>query len=186
YPVIGADSIYANVEGNGRIAINHEPYTDVSSGDWFADYVAALSYEGVIGGMTATTYEPNGTLTNGQALALLMRAHGEEVAQGTGADWAAGYIEKAVELGLTEEPLVQDEAISRGEFCDIAAKLYGLTGAPEQNKFTDTDDAEVLALVAAGVIDGFAEADGTYTFRADDSLLRSQIAKIIYCLNLAA
>ena len=44
--------------------------------------------------------------------------------------------------------------------------------------FPDCDDAAVLALTAAGVIEGFEDG----TFRPDSTLTRAEIAKIVYLL----
>ncbi|MGN1001342.1 MAG: 5'-nucleotidase C-terminal domain-containing protein [Oscillospiraceae bacterium] len=170
---------YAEPQGRIEVLI-HEPFADVSCNDWFYDYVVDLYEAGVIKGMTETTFVPEGELTWGQALKLLLVSTGVmEDAATTGDDWFAPYVEKAQELGLVES-VDGAEIISRLDFCTVAAKLYELE--PVAADFTDCDDGYVGALEEAGIIDGFAEADGSYTFRGEESLQRDHIAKIICML----
>lgn len=151
------------------------PFTDVKSADWFSGYVMRLYNKGVVSGMTATTYEPNGTLTWGQALKLLLVGTGKmEVAPAVDADWAKPYGEKAAELGIVPETYDLNGQISRLEFCTAAAKLLEL-GGETAAEFPDCTDGYVGALVAKGVISGFEDG----TFRPDETLNRAQIARII-------
>lgn len=174
---------YESSTGAGRITTIREPFTDVTESDWFYDYVAELYLGGVINGMTETTFVPSGELTWGQALKLLLVSSGVMEDQGvTGDNWFAPYVEKAQELGLIET-VDGAEAISRLDFCTVAAKLYELEPVADYDAFTDCSDGYVGALVEAGVIDGFAETDGSYTFRGEETLQRDQISKII-CLLL--
>ena len=46
-------------------------FTDVAEDAWYHDYVYDLVYRGVVNGMTATTYEPEGKLTRAQFVKLL-------------------------------------------------------------------------------------------------------------------
>ena len=46
-------------------------FTDVPKDAWYHDYVYDLVYRGVVNGMTATTYEPEGKLTRAQFVKLL-------------------------------------------------------------------------------------------------------------------
>ena len=151
------------------------PFTDVKSADWFAGYVMRLYNKGVVAGMTATTYEPNGTLTWGQALKLLLVGTGKmEAAPAVDADWAKPYGEKAAELGIVPETYDLNGQITRLEFCTAAAKLLEL-GGETAAEFPDCTDGYVGALVAKGVISGFEDG----TFRPDETLNRAQIARII-------
>ena len=55
--------------------IGHNPFTDISDADWFYADVLAAYERGLINGMTATTYAPNGTLTAGQCVKLAACMH---------------------------------------------------------------------------------------------------------------
>ena len=173
--VIGAQ--YAAPQG--RILLN--PFKDVKVSSWFGQYVIDLYNDGIINGTSATTYAPNDTLTWAAALKLLLVSHGDlKAADATGADWSKNAIAKAAELGLVAADLDGAKAISRLEFCQVAAKLNKLAESKTESKFTDCTDGYVMALVDAKVINGMTET----TFEPDASLTRAQIAKIIYQLNL--
>ena len=163
----------------GRILLN--PFKDVKVSSWFGQYVIDLYNDGIINGTSATTYAPNDTLTWAAALKLLLVSNGNlKAADATGADWSKNAIAKAAELGLVAADLDGAKAISRLEFCQVAAKLNKLAESKTESKFTDCADGYVMALVDAKVIDGMTAT----TFEPDASLTRAQIAKIIYQLNL--
>ena len=173
--VIGAQ--YA--EPQGRILMN--PFADVKASSWFGKYVIDLYNDGIINGTSATTYAPNDTLTWAAALKLLLVSNGNlKAADATGADWSKNAIAKAAELGLVAADLDGAKAISRLEFCQVAAKLNKLAESKTESKFTDCTDGYVMALVDAKVISGMTET----TFEPAASLTRAQIAKILYQLNL--
>lgn len=173
--VIGAQ--YAAPQG--RILMN--PFKDVKVSSWFGKYVIDLYNDGIINGTSATTYAPNDTLTWAAALKLLLVSHGDlKAADATGADWSKNAIAKAAELGLVAADLDGTKAISRLEFCQVAAKLNKLAESKTESKFTDCTDGYVMALVDAKVISGMTET----TFEPAVSLTRAQIAKILYQLTL--
>lgn len=163
----------------GRIMMN--PFKDVKVSSWFGKYVIDLYNDGIINGTSATTYAPNDTLTWAAALKLLLVSNGDlKAADATGADWSKNAIAKAAELGLVAADLDGAKAISRLEFCQVAAKLNKLAESKTESKFTDCADGYVMALVDAKVISGMTET----TFEPAASLTRAQIAKILYQLNL--
>ena len=163
----------------GRILMN--PFADVKASSWFGKYVIDLYNDGIINGTSATTYAPNDTLTWAAALKLLLVSNGDlKAADATGADWSKNAIAKAAELGLVAADLDGAKAISRLEFCQVAAKLNKLAESKTESKFTDCTDGYVMALVDAKVISGMTET----TFEPAASLTRAQIAKILYQLTL--
>ena len=166
-------------EPQGRILMN--PFKDVKTSAWYGSYVIDLYNDGIINGTSATTYAPNDTLTWAAALKLLLVSHGDLKSEdATGADWSKNTIAKAAELGLVAADLDGAKAISRLEFCQVAAKLNKLAESKTESKFTDCTDGYVMALVDAKVISGMTET----TFEPAASLTRAQIAKILYQLTL--
>lgn len=164
----------------GRITY-FNPFKDVKTTSWYFNYMIHLYEAGVISGTSATTYTPDAKLSWAAALKLLLVSHGDlKAADATGADWSKNVIAKAAELGLVAADLDGTKAISRLEFCQVAAKLNKLAESKTESKFTDCADGYVMALVDAKVINGMTET----TFEPDASLTRAQIAKIIYQLNL--
>lgn len=164
----------------GRITY-FNPFKDVKTTSWYFNYMIHLYEDGVISGTSATTYTPDAKLSWAAALKLLLVSHGDlKAADATGADWSKNVIAKAAELGLAAADLDGTKAISRLEFCQVAAKLNKLAESKTESKFTDCTDGYVMALVDAKVIDGMTAT----TFEPAASLTRAQIAKIIYQLNL--
>ena len=164
----------------GRVTY-FNPFKDVKTTSWYFNYMIHLYEDGVISGTSATTYTPDAKLSWAAALKLLLVSHGDlKAADATGADWSKNVIAKAAELGLVAADLDGTKAISRLEFCQVAAKLNKLAESKTESKFTDCTDGYVMALVDAKVIDGMTAT----TFEPDASLTRAQIAKIIYQLNL--
>ena len=164
----------------GRISY-FNPFKDVKTTSWYFNYMIHLYEAGVISGTSATTYTPDAKLSWAAALKLLLVSHGDlKAADATGADWSKNAIAKAAELGLVAADLDGAKAISRLEFCQVAAKLNKLAESKTESKFTDCTDGYVMALVDAKVISGMTET----TFEPAASLTRAQIAKILYQLTL--
>ena len=161
----------------GRITY-FNPFTDIKTSNWAFNYVINLYEDGIINGMSATTFAPAGTLTWAQALKLLLVSNGD-LENVTGTGWDTTTIAKAAELGLVAADLDGAKSITRLEFCKVAAQLNKMAESKTDTKFIDCADGYVMALVDAGVINGMTEN----TFEPDGLLQRDQVAKILYCLN---
>ena len=155
------------------------PFTDVKTSDWFYSFVNDAYISGVISGMNTTTFAPNNKLTYGQALKLVTLGLGMEEPSKAGMHWASGYMKLAKDKGWIDGNIDLDKEISRQAFCEIAAKAANITKQPAANKFTDTNNTHVLALVEAGIINGMSET----TFAPNAILTRAQISKIISLLQ---
>ena len=53
------------------------PFTDVKENDWFFESVKYVNQNGLMSGMTNTTFAPNEPLTRGMLVCVLYRAEGE-------------------------------------------------------------------------------------------------------------
>ena len=155
-------------------------FKDVKESDWFYSYVKDLVADGTVSGMTETEFQPNGTLTYGQALKLIALAVGEKEPTQSGKHWASGWLALAKSKGWIKGDMKLDGTITRLQLCIIAAKAKGLTEQPEKNPFTDTKDKDVLALYKVSVISGMTSTE----FQPEGLLTRAQIAKIIWMLRL--
>lgn len=152
-------------------------FDDVPADRWYFAFVMDLAESGIVSGMTATTFAPEGTLTNGQAMKLLFCALSGEIAP-TGAHWASGYMERAALDGLLPAETDPDGAITRLAFCRAAAKAIGAQTSLSDSPFSDCADPAVLALYERGVIAGMSDT----VFAPDATLTRAQISKIIWCI----
>lgn len=165
-------------------------FSDVNKTDWFYKYVMDLAEAGVINGMTATTFEPRGTVTYAQALKLIMLAAGyEEQAPLTPTShWASGYLIKAqqdvlISTALTENRL--DEKISRNMIAQIASRALNLPKSSRtESPLKDVDMSDVytryiLSLYDTGIITG--DENGLYNGK--DYINREQMAAIVWRIN---
>ena len=112
-----------NSDGSVSLALNHAsqyaividdhnhgvvtlPFTDVSEGDWFYDPVCYVYRQGLMTGTSATTFEPNTSLSRAMLVAVLHRLEGSpqasagdfsDVADG---DWYAQAVNWAASVGV--------------------------------------------------------------------------------------
>ena len=171
---------YAEPQGRIRIIVN--PFADVKNTDWFAPYVVGLYNDGVVSGVSATAYDPAGTMTWSAALKLLLVSSGElAAADAVGADWSKNTVARASELGLVAAELDGSQPITRVEFCRIAARLNNIAESASASVFSDCSDGYVTALAELAVVSGMGDG----TFAPDASINRAQGAKIVFCLGEA-
>ncbi len=156
-------------------------YSDVPEGIWFYDYVTDLSQKGVVNGYPDGTFRPDGTVTWGEALKLILRAVGYPETPQTDTHWASGYLSLAMSYGFVFEAgeYRLDAPITRLEVAQLAARAMGLYNTLMETPFADCSDSDVLALYGAGIIEGM-EIGGQMCFAGGQSLLRSQISAIVW------
>ena len=75
------------------------PFTDVDPSEWYYTYVQDLYDAGIVDGVTSTAFRPEGTVTFGQALKLVLMAAGYENQAPTGTHWASGFYDLAQREG---------------------------------------------------------------------------------------
>lgn len=156
-------------------------YSDVPKGIWYYDYVTQLSQKNVVNGYPDGTFRPDGTVTWGEALKLILRAVGYPETPQIDEHWASGYLVLAKSYGFLPEAgeYRLDAPINRLEVAQLAARAMGLYNTLMQSPFADCADSDVLALYGAGIIEGM-EINGQLCFGGGQSLLRSQISAIIW------
>ncbi|MBE6705103.1 MAG: hypothetical protein E7583_07570 [Ruminococcaceae bacterium] len=140
------------------------------------------------------TFKPSGTMTRAEACTVVARLlEAEETIAGTSnfADvkghWAEKYIGLCETKGLLASysgNFTPDTPITRAEF----SELVYLTGLAQDKGitavFTDVTEshpkyASIMAAAKAGLINGYKEADGTYTFKPDNTITRAEVVTVI-------
>ena len=86
-------------------------FTDIY-GHWAANDIMAVQGLGIINGTSETTFEPNRPIKTSEFLAMLLRSIGE-----------SDTMERAAELGLTDENYLPDSYISREQMANSTLKL---------------------------------------------------------------
>ncbi len=161
---------------------------------FFKEQPAFNSHTPYMNGYTDGTFKPAGTMTRAEAetvVARLLEAveniAGTPTFTDTVSHWAAKYIgfcEAKGLLGSYSGSFLPDQPITRAEF----AELVYLTGLAEDKgitaSFTDVAEshpkyASIMAAAKAGLINGYLEADNTYTFKPDNTITRAEVVTVI-------
>ena len=157
-------------------------FSDVTSSTWCYKYVAELSDAGVISGYSDGSFKPNNTVTYGAALKLIMLAAGYPEQKPTGSNVFSGYLDKARAEGIiTKSNIDLSKPITRLQMAQLAAGALKLdtSNLSSVQPFTDTTDASVRALNAAGIVEGYF-SNGTSTFKPNNTLTRGQVSAIVW------
>ena len=157
-------------------------FKDVTSSTWCYKYVAEMCDAGVISGYSDGTYRPNGSLTYGAALKLIMLAAGYEEQKPTvSGSTFSGYLTLAQKEGIVSGNVNLSGPITRLQVAQLAAKAMDLdtSDLSSVKPFTDTTDKYVQALNAAGIVEGYF-SNGTSTFKPSNTLTRGHISAIVW------
>lgn len=175
-------------------------FTDVPEGAWYHDYVYDLVYRGVVNGMTATTYEPEGKLTRAQFVKLLACSladaetlktyEGQHPFTDSEGHWAETYIawakDKGIVEGVSATEFDPEAPITREQMATIFGR-YALKQGIELPKdaapaesFPDADKISEYArefvelMRIAGILNGYEDG----TFRPQGNATRAEAAKL--------
>ncbi len=177
-----------------RIKLIEHPFTDINNADWFYSDVVAMYKQGIINGMTATTFEPQGNLTRAQAAMLLYRLAGEPETEGTASftdvpkeAWYAEAIAWAqkneVVNGMTATTFAPESKVPRAQF---GVMLYRFAGKPENmaaTTFTDVTEEWYIDAVSWAETSMIVNGMTATTFEPNGHCTRAQAAKIL-CVYL--
>ena len=171
------------------------PFTDVSKSDWFYDAVKGAWENGLINGVTATTYQPKGTLTVAEAIKLASALHqmikdGKVTLTNGRGYWYETYVNYGVREGIFDESYQKlsyeqmTKPVSRSEFVHIFFKAmdsYKTINSVADNsipdvKTTDTYGDEIYTFYRAGILTG---SDAAGTFHPTSTIVRSEVAAIL-------
>lgn len=152
---------------------------------WYYDAVTALASAGILGGFEDGTFRPDGEVTYGQALKMIMMAAGYPEQAPTTKHWASGYVAKALSDGLLSQSVDPDRKINRYSIAEIAAKALRLpTSALTASPFSDmamtvSSAPYVLSLYDAKIVAGSTNSKGEVMYYGVNSIRRSEMAVII-------
>jgi len=179
------------------------PFSDVQKGAWYFNSVVGAYEKGLISGMTATTYEPLGTLTVAQtirlAAAMYQLYHDGEVTlkKSDEGQWYESFVAFAYEKGIIEErytTLAHEEynsPISRAEFVHIfysalPEETYTAIndipdGAIPDVTMEDTYADEIYTFYRAGIVSGYTQTPPypDRAFGSDSTINRAEVASIL-------
>ena len=175
-------------------------FTDVPEDAWYHDYVYDLVYRGVVNGMTATTYEPEGRLTRAQFVKLLACSleeaetlktyEGQHPFTDSEGHWAETYIawakDKGIVEGVSATEFDPEAPITREQMATIFGRYALKQGivlpkdAAPAESFPDADKISEYArefvelMRIAGILNGYEDG----TFRPQGNATRAEAAKL--------
>lgn len=165
------------------------PFTDLDGVSWALPSVAALTAQGVIHGVSATSFAPGQPLTAEAALTFLSRLFPDSSSAPAtplpGVDsWAQAAMAWALGKGLIGDATVAaaTKPAARADVVNWTVRALGLLGSnPPQPTFTD--DAGIpqgdVAAVGTAQADGLVVGDGSGAFLPASPITRAQMAVIL-------
>ena len=113
------------------------PFTDVP--EWAHAYVAACYADGITGGISATQYGSNNSITAVQAALMMMKALGYfQFAKDFGTDWQVATIKQASNIGLYDGiDSARNAAMTRNEVAQLALNTLKTTMVESDGSSTD-------------------------------------------------
>ncbi len=171
------------------------PFTDVGEEDWFFEAVKYANKKSLMNGMSASTFDPNTTLTRAMFVTILYRVEGEPAVSGTTnfTDVVSGsWYEKAViwavnngiVTGITETEFAPEASITREQMATILYRYAAYKGydVAVRGETSYTDKDEVSEYAGDAVIWAFSKAimsgHDNGSFAPKDEATRAQAAAV--------
>ena len=173
------------------------PFVDVTEDKWYYDAVAYVYQQGIMVGMSETTFEPNTTVNRAQVAQMLYNLVGQpQVSRDSGFSdirddqWYAKAVAWAsandVVAGYEDGTFRPTRAVTREEFAQILYnyakfKGYDLSASADLGKFPDSGQVSSWAETALGWANGNGLIIGHDDGRLDPkgSTIRAQAASIL-------
>ena len=173
------------------------PFVDVTEDKWYYDAVAYVYQQGIMVGMSETTFEPNTTVNRAQVVQMLYNLEGQPQVSGDSGfsdirddQWYAKAVAWAsandVVAGYEDGTFRPTRAVTREEFAQILYnyakfKGYDLSASADLGKFPDSGQVSSWAETALGWANGNGLINGHDDGRLDlkGSTIRAQAASIL-------
>lgn len=170
----------------------HNPFVDVSEGDWFYTPVLWALGANVTGGKTANSFAPNEACTRAQVVTFLWAANGKPKIESavnpfsdvSSSEWYYEAVLWAVENGITGG--ISADCFGPNQTCtraQIATFLWAAEGKPVVDKtslFSDVNESDWFAVSVIwakqqGITDGIGEGK----FGPNDICTRAQVVTFL-------
>lgn len=189
-------SQYAIVIDDHNHGIVPLPFTDVSEGDWFYDPVCYVYSQGLMTGTSATTFEPNISLSRAMLVAVLHRLEGSPAASAgdftdvADGDWYAEAVNWAASVGVVngfdDGTFQPNAAITREQMAAIlrnyaAYKGLDVSASGDLANYSDAASVSDWAkesiqwAVGSGLLGGYEDG----TLRPQGTTTRAEVASVL-------
>ena len=170
-----------------------DAFSDVTVKDWFYDAVSGAYEFALVNGDSATTYNPEGTMTVAEAVTLASRMHSTVKGDGEAANlksadgdaWYTNYVNYAKKEGFLTDGMFDsfDRAIKRHEMVSLFAAALPEECFETLNYVTHIPDVSSDVAYAKAVLmfynAGICMGNDIYgTFNPDSNITRSEVAAI--------
>lgn len=173
-------------------------FSDIGPNHWAYKDVMIIANKGIIAGTTAPvngvgTYDPDGTVTLGQFLAIATRlVASDKIVEGNHSHWAGGNYIAAVESGLIDpsefggSSEALNAPISREDMAHILVNIAKVNGEDLnyifgiENNINDLNDVAPTRLDAVKIAysNGLLAGKGNNQFKPNDYLTRAEVAAV--------
>ncbi|MGM9567248.1 MAG: S-layer homology domain-containing protein [Clostridia bacterium] len=134
--LIAAEKAYADLTAE-------LPFTDLKDGDWYMENVRYVYVNGIMNGMTATTFEPDSALTRAMYITMLYRLGGEPEVKATSSyddvkddEWYSKAVAWGTENGIVEGyagKFAPQDPITREQMAAMMYRYAKLNGCDVSN-----------------------------------------------------
>jgi len=174
------------------------PFTDVSSSDWFYEAVRTVNIESLFVGTSATTFSPNATMTRGMIITALHRLAGvpvtgsassvfADVASGT---WYTDAVIWAASVGIISgfgdgtfrpyEDITREQMallfFNYANYAGIQLPSNGVDSFADQAQISNWAAKAVMIMLEAGVVRGRPNGD----FDPQSNATRAEVAMLFH------
>ena len=201
---VTVDATFTEVEETPETPDQVGSFVDVHTNDWFADAVQYMLNNGMMNGVTDTTFAPGNTTTRGMIVTILYRLEGEPDTAASSftdvasnmyyADAVAWAQANSIVTGITETTFAPDQAITREQMAAILYRYaqhkgYDVTASNDLSSYADGSQISAYATTAMQ----WANAEGLITGNTDTTInptgnaTRAEVATILmrFCENIA-
>lgn len=186
---------FAEKAGSASLA---NPFTDVKESDWFYGEVLEMTNEGIIKGMTPTTFVPAGAVTRAEYVTLLYRLDGEKESKANSlftdvkeSNWFYDQIvwaaENGIVNGVTPTEFKPNDKITREQIVTILFRYASYANlntavSEELSEFVDASKVSSYALDAMkwAVASGIIKGDNKSNINPMGNATRAEAAAMIF------
>lgn len=183
-------------EGKNEPSVDPTPaddkFADVADDFWAAKDIYTLKDAGIIGGKSATEFDPEGDVTRAEFAKMVVGLFGYKATSDAvnfedckAEDWFTPYVAAGVEAGVikgvSDTEFAPNATITREDACTILGRALNKVAQSNELKFTDADKVAeyavpyVALLSELGYVNGYVDG----SFAPTNNITRAEAAKII-------
>ena len=170
----------------GSLVSADNRFTDVPESHWAHDAIEYVVDEGLFAGTSATTFNPEGTMTRAMLWVVLARMDDVNTNASSGEAWYQPGLDWAVENGISDGTNPNNN-ITREQFAAMLYRYAENAGediaadTAELNKFIDTINVSSYALqpLAWAVENGIVSGTSSDTISPSGNATRAQVATML-------